>query len=293
MARPGTRHPGLPPALTAAWPQTTRRPAWKTATGSARRRGRSAGRPRRGRGRRASRARRDRSRRRDRAASRRAEVAARMAAIGDAPCSWSRAISRATMSAVTPTSPVSVPVAIGIPSSIAASVDARWRRSMRSCRSRWTGVRPGSVRLTSVTTRVGTRKAPDRASASIAARSASHACSTLSTPAAAERRTDSPSCAWLMTLTPSSAAVVDDRPELRLGQLGRSVDHPARLVSRRGQHRRLRCDDLDDVGAVADDAARRRRRAPRGRPPRARTRGRARRSLPTAVPATTRRGPDT
>ena len=59
-----------------------------------------------------------------------------------------------------------------------------------------------------------------------------------------------------MTLTPSSARGRDDGPELGLGQLGRSVDHSSRLVSRRGEHRRLRCDDLDDIGAVADDAAR-------------------------------------
>ena len=90
---------------------------------------------------------------------------------------------------------------------MAVSVEARWRRSIMSWRSRWTGVRPPSVRLTSTTTIVGTRKAPEAASASRAGRSASQACSTLATPAAAERRTDSASWAWLMTFTPSSVAV--------------------------------------------------------------------------------------
>ena len=54
------------------------------------------------------------------------DVAAWMACIGVAPWSCSRAISRQTRSAVTPTSPVSVPVASGTPSRMAASVEARW-----------------------------------------------------------------------------------------------------------------------------------------------------------------------
>ena len=70
---------------------------------------------------------------------------------------------------------------------------------------------------------------------------------------------------------------LDDRPQLVLGQLRRAVDHPARREAGRREHGRLRGDDLDHVRAVADDAARGRRRAPPARPPRARTRSRARR----------------
>ncbi len=187
------------------------------------------------------------SRPRSRAA---ALVAAVMAAIGDAPWSWSSTISRQTMSAVTPTSPVSVPVAIGMPSSMAASHEARCRRSMRSCRSRWTGVSPGRVRFTSVTTSVGTRNAPDAASASIAARSASHACSTLSTPARAEATTEADPCAWLMTRTPSV------RASATIAVISASVSSGSPWTIRPGaspvgrEHRRLRGDDLDDIAPL-------------------------------------------
>ena len=95
-----------------------------------------------------------------------------------------------------------------------------------------------------------------------------------------------------MTLHTELGRGLDDRPDLGLGQLGRAVDHPSRREARRREHRRLRGDDLDDVGAVADDAARRsgeafgaiRLEAERvAMPP----------GAPTAEPAATRRGPDT
>ena len=67
-------------------------------------------------------------------------VAPRMAVIAGAPCSWISRTSRATMSEVTPRTPQSVPVAIGMPMRIAVSHDRRWSGSMRSDEL----VRPGS-----------------------------------------------------------------------------------------------------------------------------------------------------
>ena len=176
---------------------------------------------------------------------------------------------------------------------MAVSVEARWRRSIRSWRSRWTGVRPGSVRLTSVTTSVGTSQAPDAARASIAASSASQACSTLATPATAERRTDSPSWAWLMTRRPSSRRGRRRWRAARPRQLRGAVDHPARLVAGRREHRRLRGDDLDHVGARRDDPSRGRPPARPGRPPRGRTPRRGRPPRRRPCPAATIRGPGT
>ena len=89
----------------------------------------------------------------------------------------------------------------------------------------------------------------------MAARSASQACSTLATPAWAERRTDSASCAWLMTFTPSSDRRLHDGAQLLECQLGAARDDAAAGEPGRREHRRLRRDDLDHVGSIADHLA--------------------------------------
>ena len=163
--------------------------------------------------------------------------------------------SRQTMSAVTPGSPVSVPLTTGTPIRIAASQDARWVTSMRSWRARCAGVRPGMSRLTSVTMSVGTSTAPEAATASMAGSSASQACSTLSTPARADATTEADDWAWLMTRRPSRWASADDRPDLGLGQLGLAEHLDARCEAGRRQHGRRGRDDLDDIGAGGDALA--------------------------------------
>jgi len=116
-------------------------------------------------------------------------VADLIAAIGDAPCWCTSSASRQTMSGMTPLTPQSVPVAIGIPRRIAVSHERRWATSISDCRRLWRSLRPGRFFQTSVTTSVGTRNAPLSRRTSSAASSARNACSTLATPPRADAMT--------------------------------------------------------------------------------------------------------
>ena len=201
---------------------------------------------------------------------------------------WRSAISRQTMSAVTPTSPVSVRSRAG------AQPDRRSRSSRAPLDQVLTFAldrrQPRSVRFTSVTTSVGTSHAPDARPLRSRTRPPSHACSTLSRR---PRRIAAPTrCPGRGHHPPTgSARAGDRRSAARPAQLGRTEDHRAGRQAGRRQHRRLGRDDLHDVGPALDDLSRRRRQSVRPRMPRARTPTRDRRCCPTAVPAATMRGP--
>ncbi len=124
---------------------------------------------------------------------------------------------------------------------------------MRSWRSRWTGVRPGSVRLTSVTTSVGTSHAPDgpqrldgRLVGEPGMLDAGHA---------GRRRADGPTRCPGRGSSPGGRAPPAASTMARTSSSsssGPAVDHPARLVAGRRQHRRLGRDDLDHVRPAVD-----------------------------------------
>ena len=86
----------------------------------------------------------------------------------------------------------------------------------------------------------------------MASRSASQACSTLSTPARADAMTDSDPWAWLMTRRPCRCASDTIARISDSVSSGSPWTSPAGRETGRREHRRLRRDDLDDVGPVAD-----------------------------------------